>query len=56
MQPGAFNDGAYGVITVRKGNPNLQYVHVITRPTSDTVRVRDNGYKVTRCRTSGRGG
>jgi hypothetical protein len=48
MQPGAFNDGAYGVITVRKGNPNLQYVHVITRPASgDLVRVRDNGYKVT---------
>jgi hypothetical protein len=48
MQPGAFNDGAYGVITVRKGNPNLQFVHVITRPASgDMVRVRDNGYKIT---------
>jgi len=48
MQPGAFNDGAYGVITVRKGDPDLQYVHVITRPTSgDMVRVRDNGYKIT---------
>jgi Carbohydrate binding module (family 35)/F5/8 type C domain/Alpha-L-fucosidase len=47
MQPGAWNDGAHGVITVRKGNPNLQYVHVITKPRSgDMVRVRDNGYKV----------
>ena len=49
MQPGAFNDGAYGVITVRKGNPDLQFVHVITRPASgDVVRVGDNGYKVVR--------
>jgi hypothetical protein len=48
MQPGAFNDGAHGVITVDKDDPDAQYVHVTTKPRlEDMVRVRDNGYKVT---------
>jgi hypothetical protein len=48
MQPGAFNDGAHGVITVAKDDPGTQYVHVTTKPRfEDMVRVRDNGYKVT---------
>src|SRR5688572_6712816 len=48
MQPGAFNDGAHGVITVDKDDPDTQYVHVTTKPRfEDMVRVRDNGYKVT---------
>jgi hypothetical protein len=48
MQPGFWNDGAHGVITVDKDSPDLQYVHVITPPSSDDfVRLRDNGYKVT---------
>jgi NPCBM-associated, NEW3 domain of alpha-galactosidase/Alpha-L-fucosidase/F5/8 type C domain len=48
MQPGAFNDGAHGVITVDKHDPDTQYVHVTTKPRfEDMVRVRDNGYKVT---------
>jgi hypothetical protein len=48
MQPGFWNDGAHGVITVDKDNPDLEYVHVITPPESqDFVRLRDNGYKVT---------
>jgi hypothetical protein len=48
MQPGFWNDGAHGVVTVAKGNPDLQYVHVITPPASGNVlRLRDNGYKVT---------
>ena len=48
MQPGFWNDGAHGVITIDKDNPDLEYVHVITPPASqDFVRLRDNGYKVT---------
>ncbi len=47
MQPGLWNDGAHGVITI---NPSTgkQYVHVVTRPRADFVRLRDNGYKVSR--------
>jgi hypothetical protein len=46
MQPGFWNDGAHGVITI---NPRSgkQYVHVVTRPRADFVRLRDNGYRVT---------
>ncbi|WP_290059771.1 alpha-L-fucosidase [Amycolatopsis solani] len=44
MQPGFWNDGAHGVLTV-KGN--TQYVHVVTRPSTNLVRLRDNGYRVT---------
>jgi hypothetical protein len=46
MQPGFWNDGAHGVITI---NPSTgkQYVHVVTRPRADFVRLRDNGYRVT---------
>ncbi|TWP47517.1 alpha-L-fucosidase [Lentzea tibetensis] len=45
MQPGFWNDGAHGVITI---NPKTkkQYVHVVTRPRTDYVRLRDNGYRV----------
>jgi hypothetical protein len=46
MQPGFWNDGAHGVITVEPG-ARTQYVHVVTRPRTDMVRVRDNGYLVT---------
>ncbi|MGW6935445.1 alpha-L-fucosidase [Lentzea sp. NPDC054927] len=46
MQPGFWNDGAHGVITI---NPKTgkQYVHVVTKPRADFVRLRDNGYRVT---------
>lgn len=47
MQPGFWNDGAHGVITVDPGAPT-QYVHVVTRPSTNLVRLRDNGYRVTR--------
>jgi hypothetical protein len=47
MQPGFWNDGAHGVVTVKPGTAT-QYVHVVTRPTGDLVRLRDNGYQVTR--------
>ncbi|MEV6864524.1 alpha-L-fucosidase [Streptosporangium subroseum] len=47
MQPGFWNDGAHGVITV-DDDARTQYVHVLTRPKGqDTVRLRDNGYRVT---------
>ncbi len=46
MQPGFWNDGAHGVITVKPGT-GTQYVHVVTRPRTDLVRLRDNGYLVT---------
>jgi hypothetical protein len=47
MQPGFWNDGAHGVVTVKPGG-RTQYVHVVTKPTTDMVRLRDNGYWVTR--------
>jgi F5/8 type C domain-containing protein len=48
MQPGDWNDGAFGVITVKR-HARTQYVHVTTRPaTQDYVSIRDNGYKVRR--------
>jgi hypothetical protein len=47
MQPGFWNDGAHGVITINPAN-GKQYVHVVTRPRADFVRLRDNGYRVSR--------
>jgi hypothetical protein len=47
MQPGFWNDGAHGVVTVSRDGAKTQYVHVVTRPSTDMVRLRDNGYKVT---------
>ncbi|RZQ65768.1 alpha-L-fucosidase [Amycolatopsis suaedae] len=46
MQPGFWNDGAHGVVTVAPGAAT-QYVHVLTRPRTDQVRLRDNGYQIT---------
>ncbi|MCT9934628.1 alpha-L-fucosidase [Planotetraspora sp. A-T 1434] len=46
MQPGFWNDGAHGVVTVEPG-AKTQYVHVVTPPTTNLVRLRDNGYQVT---------
>jgi F5/8 type C domain/Carbohydrate binding module (family 35) len=46
MQPGFWNDGAHGVVTVEPG-ALTQYVHVVTRPRTSMVRLRDNGYRVT---------
>src|SRR6266498_2072603 len=45
MQPGFWNDGAHGVVTVEPG-ARTQYVLVVTRPRTDMVRLRDNGYTV----------
>jgi len=46
MQPGFWNDGAHGVITISKANPDLEYVHVLTKPSTSTLKLRDNGYRV----------
>ncbi|MGY0236542.1 discoidin domain-containing protein [Longispora urticae] len=48
LQPGSWNDGAHGVTTVSRTNPDLHYVHVLTRPSTGTLTVRDNGYQVSR--------
>jgi alpha-L-fucosidase len=48
LQPGAWNDGARGVTTISKTNANQHYIHVLTKPSGSTLKVRDNGYKVTK--------
>ncbi|MGW1979642.1 alpha-L-fucosidase [Streptomyces sp. NPDC001889] len=49
LQPGSWNDGAYGYVTVSAKDRTRQYVHVTTRPaTADEVRIRDNGHRVRR--------
>ncbi|NBH12445.1 alpha-L-fucosidase [Amycolatopsis sp. SID8362] len=45
MQPGFWNDGAHGVITIRGAT---QYLHVLTKPSGSTLKIRDNGYRVSR--------
>ncbi|MFG2001950.1 discoidin domain-containing protein [Spirillospora sp. NPDC048911] len=46
LKPGFWNDGAHGVTTISKTDPNRHYVHVVTAPSGSTLRIRDNGYKV----------
>ncbi|MEV5386737.1 glycosyl hydrolase family 28 protein [Streptomyces sp. NPDC052721] len=46
LKPGFWNDGAHGVTTVAKDDPGRQYVHVLTPPSTSTLRIRDNGYRV----------
>jgi alpha-L-fucosidase len=48
LQPGSWNDGAHGVTTVSRSNPDEHYIHVLTRPSTNTLRIRDNGYRVAR--------
>ncbi len=47
LKPGFWNDGAHGVTTISKTNADLHYIHVLTPPSTTTLRLRDNGYKVT---------
>ncbi|WP_328995929.1 discoidin domain-containing protein [Kribbella sp. NBC_01245] len=47
FKPGFWNDGAHGVTTISKTDPNLHYLHVLTRPSGSSLRIRDNGYRVT---------
>ncbi|MGX9885021.1 glycosyl hydrolase family 28 protein [Streptomyces sp. NPDC002276] len=46
LKPGFWNDGAHGVTTISRNNPDLQYIHVLTPPSTSTLRVRDNGYRI----------
>ncbi|MEU9183853.1 discoidin domain-containing protein [Streptomyces sp. NPDC048484] len=46
LKPGFWNDGAHGVTTISKRDPNRQYVHVLTPPSTSTLRIRDNGYRI----------
>ncbi|MGW4911655.1 glycosyl hydrolase family 28 protein [Streptomyces sp. NPDC004270] len=46
LKPGFWNDGAHGVTTIAKDDPNRQYVHVLTPPSTSTLRIRDNGYRI----------
>ncbi|GAA2324212.1 hypothetical protein GCM10010149_92010 [Nonomuraea roseoviolacea subsp. roseoviolacea] len=47
LKPGFWNNGAHGVTTIAKNDPNRHYIHVITPPSGGTLSVRDNGYAVT---------
>ncbi|GII23671.1 discoidin domain-containing protein [Planosporangium mesophilum] len=48
LQPGAFNDGAYGYTTIGRYDRDRHYIHVIDKPATGTdLKVRDNGYVVT---------
>ena len=48
MTGGNFGSGAYGYTTITKNNDKVQYVHVVTKPSSgNSVKVRDGGYHVT---------
>jgi hypothetical protein len=46
LKPGSWTNGAYGVTTVSKSNPETLYIHVLDKPSGNTFAVRDNGYKV----------
>ncbi|WP_262056686.1 glycosyl hydrolase family 28 protein [Streptomyces sp. STR69] len=46
LKPGFWNDGAHGVTTISRTDPDLQYIHVLTPPSTSTLRVRDNGYRI----------
>ncbi len=48
LKPNFWNDGAHGVTTINKSDPNIQYIHVVTPPSTGTLRLRDNGYRVWR--------
>lgn len=47
LAPGFWNDGAHGVTTISRADPGQQYIHVLTPPSTSTLRLRDNGYRVT---------
>ncbi|QEU96790.1 discoidin domain-containing protein [Streptomyces kanamyceticus] len=46
LQPGFWNDGAHGVTTIAKSDPDRHYLHVLTPPSTSTLKVHDNGYRV----------
>jgi hypothetical protein len=47
MPGGSWNDGAHGATTISQSDPTLQYIHVIDKPSTNVLKVRDNGYQVT---------
>ncbi len=48
MPGGSFGSGAYGYTTINRTDATQQYVHVVTKPSGSSVRVRDAGYRVTK--------
>ncbi|WP_370947477.1 alpha-L-fucosidase [Amycolatopsis sp. cg5] len=46
LKPGFWNDGAHGVTTISRSTEDDQYIHVLTKPSTSTLKVRDNGYRV----------
>ncbi|MFI6290647.1 carbohydrate-binding protein [Nonomuraea sp. NPDC050790] len=46
LDPGFWNNGAHGVTTISRTDPNLHYIHVINRPSGSTLSLRDNGYAI----------
>jgi hypothetical protein len=49
LKPGDWNDGAHGTVTISKTNPDLEYVHVLTKPaTATSITLGDNAYRVAR--------
>jgi alpha-L-fucosidase len=48
MPGGNLGNGAYGYTTINKTDATQQYVHVVTRPSGNSIQVRDGGYHVTR--------
>ncbi|MGW7425027.1 glycosyl hydrolase family 28 protein [Streptomyces sp. NPDC054813] len=46
LKPGFWNDGAHGVTTIARGDSARQYIHVLTPPSTSTLRIRDNGYRI----------
>ncbi|GAA3804325.1 hypothetical protein GCM10022226_25230 [Sphaerisporangium flaviroseum] len=45
-RPDLDGEGAAAVTTVRRDDPCRYYLHLLTRPSGDTVRVRDDGRRV----------
>ena len=43
MPGGSWNDGAHGATTISTKNPNLQYIHVIDKPSTNVLRCATPG-------------
>lgn len=46
LNPGWFNAGAFGSVTVSRKNPRTLYIHVTTAPSKDILIVQNNGCNV----------
>jgi alpha-L-fucosidase len=47
MPGGFWPNGAHGATTISTKNPDIQYIHVIDKPSNNVLQVRDAGYHVT---------